>query len=251
VRSLGRLAHRYLSGAARCAAVTEGIHMRFSVVGALLAALALVSVAAGSAGAHEWHTDGQHSFASTNAGPSRLAVHNGASTVLVECSSSTVTGTINGPTSMAFPWLSAATLRPAFGGPCTVSGTPGFSVTCGSAEFTAISYVGGHTYATSGGGVTTGRATSIDCVIGAGATQCSTVTGSMQIDYINPASTSASGTWTSTPAGAQIEVTKIGAGCTALPNGTGTFGRAGPGSTVTDHSFTVDGPHAPYIYTTF
>lgn len=224
--------------------------MRFSVVGALLAALALIGVAAGSAGAHEWHTDGQNSFASTNAGPSRLAVHSGASTVLVECASSTLTGVINGPTNTSFPWLSAATLRPAFGGPCTVSGTPGFSVSCGSAEFAAISYVGGHTYATSGGGVTTGRATNIDCVIAAGATQCSTVTGSMQIDYINPASTSGSGTWTSTPVSPQIEVMKIGAGCLAIPNGTGTFGGPGPGSTVTDRSFVVRGPHAPYIYTT-
>ena len=137
------------------------------------------------------------------------------------------------------------------GGPCTVSGTPGFSVTCGPAKLRANSYVGGTTIATAGGGVTSGSLTNIDCVIGAAGTSCSTVTGSVPMDYINPNPiVTGSGRMTLTTTGQQLEIQKIGAGCAALPNGTGTLGAPGAGSTVTHKTYVFDGPHAPYIYRT-
>jgi hypothetical protein len=227
--------------------------LKFSKVGVLIAVMAFSALLVSSAGAAEWHTNGHKAFTSTNAGASRLAVHNGASTVLVECASSTGNGTFKGPTFAGSTVAGISTVTPVFGGPCTVSGTPGFSAVCQPAALNALNYTGGTTFATAGGGVTSGNITGIDCVISAGATQCSTVTGTVNGEYTNPSplnSTTASGKLTVTNAGQQLEVTKILGGCGALPNGTGTFGRPGPASTVTDITYVVDGPSAPWAFRT-
>ena len=221
--------------------------LKYSKAGVLVAVMAFCGLLASSAGAAEWHTNGTLAFSSTNAGASRLVIH--PSGTLVACSGSSGSGTLNGPTSTAFPWTNAATVTPAFSG-CTVSGAAGYSVLWGSGELRASSYVGGTTLATAGGGVTTGSVTNVDCRLSIGATTCSTITGSVPAHYINPATTTDSGTLTITPAGQQLEVTKIGTGCAAVPNGTGTFGKPGAGSTVDDLTYPVPGPHAPNIFTT-
>jgi hypothetical protein len=219
--------------------------LKVSKVGILAAVVALCGVLASSAGAHEWHTNGDLSFSSTPAGATRLVIHPGGT--LVACSASSGDGTLNGPTSTAFPWTNAATIRPTFSG-CTVSGAAGYAVACGSAEFRAISYRGGHTFGTAGGGVTTGSAF-VDCTLTIGATTCSTITGTVHGHYINPTVLPGGpGRLTVTPSA--LAVHKVGAGCAAVPAGTGTFGAPGAGSTVLDTTYVVDGPNAPYIYTT-
>jgi hypothetical protein len=223
--------------------------LKFSKVGLLLAILALSGLMASTASAANWHTNGPAAFHSTNAGASRLVVHTASSSLIVRCSSSTGSGTINGPTNAALPWLSAATVTPAFGSPCFVNDVAGYSVVCSPAELRANSYAGGDTFATAAGGVTTGSIYNIDCTIKFGATSCSTVTGSVPGHYTNPNTLAAgSGALKVTTAGQSLTVEKIGAGCAAIPHGTGTFGLPGTGSTVTDITYTIDGPNAPYIY---
>ncbi len=226
--------------------------LKVSKVGVLLAVMALSGLLVSSASAAEWHTNGHKTFTSTNAGASRLVVHGPSGPVLVECASSTGNGTLRGPTVAGSTALGIATVTPVFGGPCTVSGTPGFNASCSPASLNALSYVGGTTFATAGGGVTTGTVTNVDCTVGAAGTQCSTITGSVSAHYINPATLNSSspGTLTVTGAGQSLTVSKIGAGCSAIPNGAGTFGKPGSGSTVTDITYTVDGPNAPWIFRT-
>jgi hypothetical protein len=225
---------------------------KVSKVGVLLAVMALSGLLVSSASAAEWHTNGHKTFTSTNAGASRLVVHGPSGPVLVECASSTGNGTLRGPTIAGSSALGIGTVTPVFGGPCTVSGTPGFNANCTAAELNAISYSGGTTLATAGTGVTSGTITNIDCTVGAAGTKCSTITGTVNADYINPHvlnSTDGFGRLTVT-GGGHLTVSKIGAGCSAIPNGTGTFGSPGAGSTVTDITYQVDGPNAPWIFRT-
>jgi hypothetical protein len=169
---------------------------------------------------------------------------------LVACSGSSGSGTLNGPTSTAFPWTNAATVTPAFSG-CTVSGAAGYAVSCSSAELRASTYAGGTTIGTAGGGVTTGSVTNVDCRLSLGATSCSTITGTVPAHYTNPSPiATGSGKLTITATGQALTVTKIGAGCLAVPDGSGTFGSPGAGSTVANLTYTVDGANAPYIYRT-
>ena len=104
--------------------------LKFSKVGVLMAVMAFSGLMASSASAANWHTNGhRRSPALTRAPLVWLFIQPRRRTVLVECPSSTGSGTINGPTSrgLAF-WTSAATVTPMFGGPnCTVTGVPGFS----------------------------------------------------------------------------------------------------------------------------
>ena len=224
--------------------------LKFSKVGVLLAALALCGLLVSSASAAEWHTNGPRTASSTSAGPSRLAIDNGPSTVVIGCTASSGHVQLNGPTSTAMPWLNAATVTPIFSG-CTVSGGAGFTVACSPAELRANSYVGGITFATAGGGVTTGAITNIDCTLSIGPVRCATVTGQVPGHYINPNPIgTGAGRLTVTAANQQLEVEAIGAGCAAIPAGTGTFGSPGAGSSVQDLTYTVDGPNAPYIYRT-
>jgi hypothetical protein len=143
-------------------------------------------------------------------------------------------------------------LVPLFGGPCLVSGVPGFSVTCSEGALNALSYSGGTTFATAGGGVTRATVTNIDCTVAASTTPCSTITGTITAHYINPATLNSSSpsSLTVTSAGQSLTVAKIGAGCAAIPHGAGTFGKAGAGSTVTDITYTIDGPNAPWMFRT-
>ncbi len=219
---------------------------KFSKASMLAAVMALCGVLASSASAaHEWHTNGSLAFSSTNAGATRLVIHPAGT--IVACSSSSGDGTLNGPTSTAFPWTNAATIRPTFSG-CTVSGAAGYGVHCSNAEFRAISYIGGHTFGTAGGGVTTGSAF-VDCTLTIGGTVCSTITGTVHGHYINPpVLPGGPGRLTVTPSPLQVHT--VGSGCAAVPSGTGTFGAPGAGSTVLDTTYTVDGGNAPYIYTT-
>jgi hypothetical protein len=227
--------------------------LKFSKVGVLIAMMALFGLSAVSAGAAEWHTNGDKAFTSTDAGASRLVIHpvGGGSPVLVQCQTSSGNGTLRGPTSTATVFNNVASVTPAFGGTCTVSGTPGFAVSCGTASLNAISYSGGTTLATAGGGITTGSITNIDCRLSAGATSCSTITGSVHGHYINPNPiASGTGTLTVTGTGQSLTVAKIGAGCAAVPHGAGTFGKPDAGSGVLDTTYLVHGPNAPYIFRT-
>jgi hypothetical protein len=225
--------------------------LKFSKVGVLIAAMVFSGLLASSAGAVTWHTNGDKAFTSTNAGASRLVIHSGGTTTLVSCASSTGNGTLNGPTSTSATFIGAATVTPIFGGPCTVSGAAGYSVLCSPASLNASSYSGGTTLATAGGGITSGSITGIDCRLSIGATTCSTITGSVNAHYTNPNPiATGSGTLTVTGPGQVLGVHKIGAGCAAVPNGNGTFGKPDAGSGVTDISYIVHGPNAPYIYRT-
>ncbi len=218
-------------------------------VGLLIIASVLCGVSASSAGAGEWHTNGPLTATSTNAGSSRLNVV-GVSSTLIDCQTTSVHMSLEGPTSTSIPWLEAATVTPVLGS-CTVSGAAGYAVHCGPARLRVNSYAGGTTIVTAGGGITSGSLTNIDCRISIGANTCSTVTGSVPMHYINPNPIiTGVGRLTETPTGQQLEVQKIGAGCAAVPNGTGTSGAPGAGSSVTHLSFTFDGSTAPYIYAT-
>jgi hypothetical protein len=221
-------------------------------VGVVVVHVVLGVLVVSSAGAAEWHTNGHRTFSSTNAGAWRLAVHNGSSTVLVECASATLTGTLRGPTIAGSTVSGIATVTPVFGGPCTVSGTPGFSVTCSAGEVNAVGYSGGTTFATAGTG-TAHVVRTEHCTLSAAGTPCSTSSGSSTNVYTNPhilGGNNSGGQFVVGTAGQRLEVTKIGAGCVAIPNGTGTFGKPGPGSTVTPISYVVDGPNAPWMFRT-
>ena len=225
--------------------------LKFSKIGVLLTVAAFCGLLASSAGAAEWHTNGHKAFSSTNAGPSRLAIHNAGAIVLVECQSSTGTGTLKGPTFAGSTFPSAATVTPQFGGPCTVSNVAGYSVLCSPAELNAISYSGGTTLATAGGGVTAVSMTGVDCTLRFGATVCSTITGSVLGHYINPNPiATGAGTLTVTSTGQSLTIEKVGSGCAAIPHGTVTLGKPDVGSGVSDITYTVDGPNAPYLFRT-
>jgi hypothetical protein len=221
--------------------------LKYSKVGVLMAVLAVCGVMASSASAAEWHTNGTKAFSSTPAGASRLVVHPSGN--IIACTGSSGTGTINGPTSTAFPWNNAATVQPVFTG-CSVSGAAGYAIACGTSELRASGYVGGTTIGTAGGGVTTGTITGIDCTLSIGATKCATITGTVPAHYINPNPiASGAGRLTITTAGQALSVHPITA-CAGVPTGTGTFGSPGAGSSIQDLTYTVDGPAAPYIYRT-
>jgi hypothetical protein len=226
--------------------------LKVSKMGVLLAVMALSGLLASSASAANWHTNGHATFASTDAGISRLVIHPsaGGSSVTLQCPTSSGQVTLNGPTSATLPWVNAATVTPVFGaaGNCTVNGVLGFTVVCGTAELRANSYSGGDTIETAGGGITEGSVTGVDCRLSAGASTCSTITGSVTGHYTNPNPiATGAGRLTITNTGQSLTVEKIGAGCAAIPHGNGTFGS--PNGTGVGHTtYTVDGPNAPYIF---
>jgi hypothetical protein len=219
----------------------------------LLVAIGMLSgLLASSASAASWHTNGPKAFASTNAGISRLVIHPhaGGSTVAFQCPASSLSGTLNGPTSAALPWASAATVTPVFAaaGNCTVSAAAGYTVACSSAELRANSYSGGDDLATAGGGITTVALTRIDCRLSGGASTCLTITGTVPAHYVNPSPlASGTGTLTVTAAGQSLTASHIGVGCAFLPAGSFTIGSPN-GTGVGDTTYIVDGPNAPYIY---
>jgi len=224
---------------------------KFPKLPLLVALVMLGTLSTSPASAAEWHSNGLLAFSSTSAGASRLVVHDaGTPIVTIACSGSSVSGTLNGPTRATTVWVGAATATPAFS-TCSLSGSPGFSFSCSTGELAAIGYAGGTTLATAGGGLTTGTLAAIDCRVSIGATTCSTITGSATAHYINPSPIgSGSGRLTLTAAGQLLQAQKMGAGCALLPNGTATIGAPGTGTSVSDLSYTVDGPGAPYLYRT-
>jgi hypothetical protein len=218
----------------------------------LLSALAIVLVLTGllasSAGAQTWFTNGDRAIASTAGGALRLVVHSGGSQTLLSCSGSSISGTLNGPSSPFTPWVNAATVTPAFSG-CTLAGSAGYSFVCSTALLRAVSYTGGDTLATAAGGDTSGTLTSVDCRYGFGATNCLTVTGTIPAHFVNAtplATGSAKLTLAST--GQSLTAHKIGSGCAFFPDGPATIGSPGAGSSIGDLTYTMDGPNAPYIY---
>ncbi len=226
--------------------------IRLSKMTVLMAALALIGLQAAAAGAAEWHTNGDKAFTSTNAGPIRLAIDSGGTTIVTQgCTSASVSGTLNGPTSTTTPWVNAATVTPVFTGCQVVAGSP-YTLVCSSAELRANSYVGGATLATAGGGTTTGLLTNIDCRISVGTTTCSTLTGTLPVQYINPNPIPVgAGSLTLTSVGQSLTTHVIGAGCSGVfPNGVATVGKPIGGTGITDITYTVDGPNAPYIFRT-
>jgi hypothetical protein len=226
--------------------------MLLSKVVVPLIIVAFNGLLASSAGAAEWHTNGHQLFSTTSAGAARAVVHSPSGPVVIECAAATGTGTLRGPTIAGAVALGITTVTPVIGGPCTVSGVPGFSITCRPAELNALGYSGGTTFATAGGGVTSASITSLDCTVAVASVQCSTMTGSVTAHYINPAplNSATPSRLTVTGAGQQLTVSKIGAGCAALPNGTATVGKPGAGSTITDITYTIDGPNAPWMFRT-
>jgi hypothetical protein len=223
-----------------------------SRLGVVMVVLALPGLFALSAGAAEWHTNGHKVFSSTDAGIARFVIHpsSGGSPILGQCQTSAVGGTFRGPTNTAAVFANVASVSLAFGGICDF-GVPGFSVACSTASLNAISYSGGTTLATAGGGITTASMTNIDCRLSAGPTICSTITGSVHGHYINPNPiATGAGRLTVTSTGQALTISKVGAGCASIPHGTVTFGAPDAGSGVLDRSYTVDGPNAPYIFRT-
>jgi hypothetical protein len=84
--------------------------------------------------------------------------------------------------------------------------------------------------------------------VSAGATACSTITGSVTGQYINPSPlATGQGRLTIPTSGQSLTVSKIGTGCVALPHGTATIGSPS-GAGIGDMTYVVDGPNAPYIY---
>jgi hypothetical protein len=220
-------------------------------LGLLLTATMLSGALAASAGAAFWHTNGDKPFSSTDAGIWRLIIDPpSGSQVTLQCPTSRVSGTLNGPTFLSIGgWNAAATVTPVLGaaGNCMLNGVMGFTVVCSSAELRADTYAGGHLLSTAGGGVTTGALTGVDCRLSAGGSTCSTITGTVPVHYINPNPlATGAGSLTATRGGA-LTVSKIGAGCVAAPHGTGTWGSPN-GAGVADATYVVDGPNAPYIY---
>jgi hypothetical protein len=217
--------------------------VKHSKAGVVLAVVAVCGLLASSASAAEWLTNGPRPFSSTPAGAMRLVVHPSGN--IISCTGSSVSGTINGPTSTTFPWLNAATVRPVFTG-CAVSGAGGYHVTCATAELSVNSYVG----ATADGGVTTGTVTNFDCTLSIGSTRCATITGTLPAHYINPNPiVSGTGRLTITTAGQSLTVHTVTA-CAGVPMGPGTFGAPGAGSSIVDLTYSIDGPNAPWIFRT-
>ncbi|MES1171260.1 MAG: hypothetical protein ABUL56_02755, partial [Actinomycetota bacterium] len=205
-----------------------------------------------SADAAEWHTNGPLTSTSTDGGSMRFVIHphTSGTTLAVGCSSSYMHMALNGPTSTAMPWTNAATVTPLFSG-CQGAGGAGFIVRCAPAELRASSYVGGTTFATAGGGITTGSVTNIDCRVSIGATDCVTITGTVPAHYTNPNPiASGAGRLTITATGQALTADRINT-CVLIPPGFVTWGTPGStATTITDFTYVYDGPGAPYIYRT-
>ena len=157
-----------------------------SRVGVLMAILALSGVLAASASWRSGIRTVTGRSSTTNAGASRLVLHGPSGPVVMECTSSTGIGTLRGPTAAGPTAPGIATVVPLFGGPCLVSGVPGFSATCSGASLNASSYSGGTTFATAGAGATQATISGIDCVVAAAVIPCSTITGTVDAHYFNP-----------------------------------------------------------------
>jgi hypothetical protein len=215
-------------------------------VGVVLAALAVCALSASSVSAAEWHTNGTKAFTSTPAGALRFVFHPSGS--IIACTGASYSGTINGPTSTAFPWVNAATIQPVFTG-CSVGGAGGYVIACATSEIRAMAYAGGTTFGTAGGGVTT-MAIRVDCSLLIGPSRCSTITGTVPAHYINPnpINTGAS-RLTVTTAGQALGMHQITA-CAGIPFGSATIGSPGAGSSIHDFTYTADGPAAPWIFRT-
>jgi hypothetical protein len=220
----------------------------------LLLVTAMSGACASSAGAATaWHTNGPKAFSSTNAGIARWIVHpnGGGSSVTIQCPTSSLSGTLNGPTSSSLPWTTAGTMTPVFGstGNCTVSGAAGYSFLCQSGSFAADSYSGGSTLATTAGGHITLTGT-VNCALRAGIVICGNLHMTWEITAINPFPALFSGAWSLIKKGAQALrgiFRNTAAGCAAVPEGTLTFGTPS-GAGVGDATYVVDGPTAPYMY---
>jgi hypothetical protein len=227
--------------------------LRCSKAVVLLFATVLCGIVGSSAGGAEWHTNGHGHWATTSAGTYRLKVIPVPPFIIVviECQTPTTNTVTFGSSTFAgstAPGLGNVT--PSFGS-CTVSGSAGFTLRCNTASFNAITYAGGTTIGTAGSGITTGTISNMDCRLSAGATTCTTITGFVPTDYINPNPiATGSGRLTVTGQLASMTASKIGAGCAAVPHGTVTVGTPDAGSGVLPIGFNVDGPNAPYIYRT-
>lgn len=225
--------------------------LRFSRLGVLLAAVALGGLLPAAAVAAEWHTNGNRALFGTHAQVTRFVIHSGGTTVVEQgCLASTVSGTLNGPTSTALPWVNAATVTPVFSGCRVVFGAP-YTLVCSPIELRANSYLGGPILATAGGGVTTGLLTNIDCKISISGTPCSTVTGTLPVQYINPSPiATGAGTLTLTSVSQPLTLQAIFPGCAPFSSGTATLGTPATALINTDITYTINGPNAPYIFRT-
>jgi hypothetical protein len=211
-------------------------------------AFTLSGLLASSAGAATWFTNGDKAIASTNVGAINLIVHHSGGSTALGCSSTSITGTLHGPSNPVPIWLNAATVTPIIDS-CSIAGVPGYGFVCSTARFRATGYTGGDTLATAGGGDTSGTLANVDCRHGFGATSCSTITGTIPAHFVNPtplATGNAKLTLSST--GQSLTAQKIGAGCAFLPNGQATIASAAGAGGIVDLTYNVDGPGAPYIY---
>ncbi len=224
------------------------IMSRILPASALVVLVVLSGLLIPSAGATEWHTNGDKSFTSTNAGGVYVIFHSSNGFALTTCSGTQLSGTLNGPTGPTAVWPSAATVTPVFTG-CQVTAFGHYTIACSPAELGANSYVGGTTPATAGGGITTATLTSIDCRVSQADTTCSTLTGSLVARYTNPTPIF-TGSGTLTVTGIQgLTGHRIGPGCQVL-NGFTTIGTPGAGTSITPLNYSIDGPNAPYLFRT-
>jgi hypothetical protein len=231
----------------------------------LAVAIVLASGAvASAASADDWKSNapaGGLPFRGDAAGGSRLLIHGTGGDVALNCTTAAGTGTLaQSPPAGTNPWFAAATITPLFGaatgsGSCTVGGTP-FTVSCAAADLdTGLApgaYSGGSTLATADLGVTQGTLSNVSCTLRIGATDCSTVTGSVEGQYTNPdQSLSTDGKLTVFGGATQnLTAARIGTGCAAIPDGAASFGSQSnpPG----DLSFDVTDPahpaNEPYVW---
>jgi hypothetical protein len=220
----------------------------------LLLVTAMSGVCASPAGAaNAWHTNGPKAFSSTNAGTARWIIHpdSGGSNVTIQCPTSSLSGTLNGPTSSSFPWTTAGTMTPTFGSGanCTVNGVSGYSFVCQPGNFGAYSYSGGSTLATAAGGHISVSGT-VNCGLKIAFIICGTFHMPWEITAENPIPALISGAGSLIKKGVQALrgiFRNTATGCAALPEGTVTFG-APSGTGVGDITYVVDGPNAPYMY---
>lgn len=223
---------------------------------ALMSVLGFCGLSVSWAGAAEWHANGPLTKFSTDAGATRWVIHPHTASqgsTAIECTLSVMHATLQRATSTEFPWTYAATVTPLFTN-CSAAGVPSFQVICAPAAFRASAYQGGATFATAGGGITTGVVTHIDCRVSIGPVNCVTITGSVPAHYTNAGSAggaiTGNGRLTLTATGQALTADEI-IRCAPIPSGTVTWGSPGATATaINDLTYTFDGPNAPYFYRT-
>jgi hypothetical protein len=215
----------------------------------MLACLALLSAAvtSSSASALSWSTANPGAFSVTDGAPNFI-IQGPRGPVEVHCTDNSGAGVEN-LVAMVSAAFAAGNYGPHIGG-CTVAGGVAVTVACASTStidvLTTTTYAGGNSYVSpswaADGGVTRGaQLSSFSCTLSIGATRCSTITGSVRLNITNPRNhlaTLSAGRLTVLAAGQSLVATRIGSGCSVIPDGSTTFTSTSGGDIV----YTVASP---------